>query len=55
MKTVLSIIALIFMPTLAWAHPGHGGIGLFHHLFDLLPIIAVIILVAGVYVWKRKQ
>ncbi|MEC4725381.1 hypothetical protein HWQ46_07460 [Shewanella sp. D64] len=55
MRKLTSLIALTFIPSLAWAHPGHDGIGLFHHMFDLLPIVAVIILVAGVYIWKRKQ
>lgn len=55
MKFVLSIFTLLYMPTIAWAHTGHDGIGLFHHLFDILPIIAVVILVAGAYIWKRKH
>ncbi|EDQ00393.1 hypothetical protein KT99_11098 [Shewanella benthica KT99] len=55
MKTVLSMMALVAMPSMAWAHSGHNGIGLFHHLQDLLPIVAAIFIVAAYMLWKKHR
>ncbi len=54
MKKALLLLASL-LPAAAWAHPGHNGIGLFHHLNDLLPIIALVIIVAGVMLWKKRS
>jgi len=55
MKKVLSMIALLAMPTMAMAHSGHEGVGMFHHMFDILPLVAVVIIAAGAFVWKKNQ
>ncbi|WP_394129458.1 hypothetical protein [Shewanella maritima] len=54
MKKALSVIALAAAPSLAMAHEGHGGIGLFHHLSDLVPAIALVA-VAAFIIWKRTR
>ncbi|WP_299794304.1 hypothetical protein [uncultured Shewanella sp.] len=55
MKNVLSMIALLAMPSMAMAHEGHNGVGLFHHMFDILPFVAVVIIAAGAFIWKKNQ
>lgn len=55
MKKIVSALTLMTIPSIALAHPGHGGIGLLHHLYDLLPFVAVVILAGGLYMWKRKH
>ncbi|QYJ87642.1 hypothetical protein K0I73_08130 [Shewanella mesophila] len=52
-RALLLLVSLL--PAAAWAHPGHQGIGLFHHLNDLLPIVALVIIVAGIMVWKKRN
>ncbi|GIU23106.1 hypothetical protein [Shewanella colwelliana] len=54
MNKAIALLASL-LPAAAWAHPGHHGIGLFHHLNDLLPIVAVVILVAGIMIWKKRH
>ncbi|QYK02971.1 hypothetical protein [Shewanella psychrotolerans] len=54
MNRALLLLASL-LPAAAWAHPGHHGIGLFHHLNDLLPIIALVIIVAGIMAWKKRH
>lgn len=54
MKKTFTLLATL-IPSAAWAHPGHEGVGIFHHMFDLLPIIAVIILAAAIVIWKKRH
>lgn len=55
MKKMLACIALLSAPSMALAHTGHAGVGLFHHMFDILPFVAVVIIAAGAYLWKRNN
>ncbi|WP_372870615.1 hypothetical protein [Shewanella sp.] len=52
MKSVLPLLLLV--PATAMAHEGHGGVGLFHHLMDLLPAIALVA-IAGTWWWARGR
>ena len=54
MKTKLSALLLAVSPSLAFAHEGHGGIGLFHHISEVMPAIALIAIVAFVVYKKTK-
>ncbi|MFC3185918.1 hypothetical protein ACFOD0_03320 [Shewanella intestini] len=54
MKKLISLSALAATPTLALAHEGHGGVGLFHHMVDLVPAIALVAVV-GFIIWKRTR
>ncbi|MCG9696454.1 hypothetical protein [Shewanella sp. Isolate11] len=54
MKKALLILASL-LPASVWAHPGHHGVGLFHHMNDILPIIALVIIVAGIMLWKKRN
>lgn len=50
------LFAMLFtlLPALAWAHPGHGGVGLFHHLLDLAPAVILVALIAWAGIWAKK-
>ncbi|MCL1046811.1 hypothetical protein Q4601_12945 [Shewanella sp. 1_MG-2023] len=50
------LIALLFAtaPTAVFAHEGHGGMGLFHHLYELAPAITLVAIVAFVIYQKTK-
>ncbi|WP_169628052.1 hypothetical protein [Ferrimonas senticii] len=50
MHNKIVTLALATAPSLALAHPGHGGMGLFHHAADLLPWV-VAIAVAAIGWW----
>ncbi|MGK0409397.1 MAG: hypothetical protein ACJASB_001553 [Shewanella psychromarinicola] len=54
MKYLSIAFILATMPTIAMAHEGHGGVGLFHHLAQLSPAIMLVAIVAFVY-WKRTK
>ena len=54
MKYLSIAVFLATMPSLAMAHEGHGGVGLFHHLMDLAPAIALVAIGALIY-WKRSK
>ncbi len=54
MKKALFVLASL-LPSIAFAHPGHDGVGLFHHMNDILPILALIIIVAGLIIWKKRS
>ncbi|GGQ07248.1 hypothetical protein [Shewanella litoralis] len=54
MKYLSLAFILAATPSLALAHEGHGGVGLFHHLMDLSPAIALVAIVAFIY-WKRSK
>ncbi|MBY6094634.1 hypothetical protein [Ferrimonas balearica] len=42
---------LALLPSIGYAHPGHGGLGLFHHAWDLLLMLLVV--AALVFGWQR--
>ncbi|WP_165399023.1 MULTISPECIES: hypothetical protein [Shewanella] len=48
------VAASLFVPCAAFAHEGHGGIGLFHHMYDLLPVVGAVIIVAGLWLAKKR-
>ncbi|MGX9460950.1 hypothetical protein ACWXWU_06840 [Shewanella sp. A14] len=54
MKYLSLAFILATIPSLAMAHEGHGGVGLFHHLYELTPAIALVAIVAFIY-WKRSK
>lgn len=54
MRNTIAALALASTPTLAFAHEGHGAVGLFHHLMDLAPAIALVG-VAAFIIWKRAN
>lgn len=51
------LFAMLFtlLPALALAHPGHGGVGLFHHLLDLAPAIILVALIAWAGIWVKNR
>ncbi|WP_175609522.1 hypothetical protein [Shewanella sp. UCD-KL21] len=54
MKTKLTAMLMAASPTLALAHEGHGAVGLFHHLYELAPAIALVAIVALVIYNKTR-
>lgn len=52
-RALLLLVSLL--PAAAWAHGGHSGFGLFHHIYDLLPLVAIVIIVAGIMMWKKRH
>ncbi len=54
MKTKLALLAAL-APSLAHAHAGHGGFGLFHHALDLvLMLVVVAALMVGWQHYNRR-
>ncbi|MBY5921607.1 hypothetical protein [Ferrimonas balearica] len=52
-KRIAMLAALA--PSLAYAHPGHGGLGIFHHAWDVVVMLVVVAaLVAGWQLYKRR-
>ncbi|WP_394202002.1 hypothetical protein [Shewanella waksmanii] len=49
----LSLIVAAMFSSAAVAHPGHDGVGLFHHMQDILPIVLAVIIVGGYMLWKK--
>lgn len=51
------LFAMFFalLPGLAWAHPGHDGVGLFHHMLDLVPAIILVALLACAGIWAKNR
>ncbi|WP_169732706.1 MULTISPECIES: hypothetical protein [Shewanella] len=49
----LSLLLATMLPGVALAHPGHDGVGLFHHMQDILPIVLAVIIVGGYMLWKK--
>ncbi len=54
LKTALSTLVLAAMSTAAWAHPGHGAEGLYHHLADLLALGAIAVVFATVLTGRKS-
>ncbi len=55
MKKLLPTLIMLLIPAVSWAHPGHGSIGLFHHLSDVTPLILLAIIVACGAAWIRSK
>ncbi|MBY5921235.1 hypothetical protein [Ferrimonas balearica] len=54
MKNRIALL-LGLLPSLAYAHPGHGGLGLFHHAWDvMLMLLVAVALVIGWQRFKRR-
>lgn len=54
MKLLLVLLCML-VPSMAWAHPGHGGVGLFHHLLDLAPAVILVALIAWAGIWAKIE
>ncbi|MGL4937259.1 hypothetical protein [Shewanella sp.] len=52
---LLLVLLVSLLPTMVWAHEGHGGVGLFHHLLDLLPAIILVALIAVAGIWAKNR
>ena len=55
MKNLLPTLIMLLIPSVSWAHPGHGAVGLFHHLSDVAPLILLAAIVAGYAIWVRSK
>ena len=55
MKKFLPLLITLLIPSVTWAHPGHGSVGLFHHLSDVAPFILLAVLIAGGAIWARSR
>lgn len=55
MKSLLPTLIMLLIPSVSWAHPGHGAVGLFHHLSDVAPLILLAAIVAGYAIWVRSK
>ncbi|MBW3139669.1 hypothetical protein [Ferrimonas balearica] len=54
MKKPIALLTAL-APSLAYAHPGHGGLGLFHHAWDvMLMVVVAAALYAGWHLYKRR-
>ncbi|MGL4612916.1 MAG: hypothetical protein ACRCVV_03260 [Shewanella sp.] len=51
----LFVLLVSLLPSMVWAHEGHGGVGLFHHLLDLMPAIILVALIAVAGVWAKNR
>ena len=54
MKLLLVLLCML-VPSMAWAHPGHCGVGLFHHLLDLAPAVILVALIAWAGIWAKNR
>ncbi|MGL4835542.1 MAG: hypothetical protein ACRCXH_14115, partial [Shewanella sp.] len=52
---LLLVLLVSLLPTMVWAHEGHGGVGFFHHLLELLPAIILVALIAVAGVWAKNR
>ncbi|MGL5046381.1 MAG: hypothetical protein ACRC6S_02060 [Shewanella sp.] len=52
---ILLVLLCMLVPSMAWAHIGHGGVGLFHHLLELAPAIILVALIACVGIWAKNR
>lgn len=52
---ILLILLCALVPSMVWAHPGHGGVGLFHHLLDLAPAVILVALIVWAGMWAKNR
>lgn len=55
MSRFLILATALLTPTLAFAHDGHGGVGLFHHFMDLAPALALLVVIAAGVMWVKNR
>ncbi|WOT06410.1 hypothetical protein [Shewanella youngdeokensis] len=55
MSKFLLLATTLLTPTLAFAHEGHGGIGLFHHFMDMAPALALVAVIGAGVVWAKNH
>ncbi|QSX31300.1 MULTISPECIES: hypothetical protein [Shewanella] len=49
------LLILCLLPSLALAHEGHGGVGLFHHLLELWPVVLLPALMTAWWLKRRDR
>ncbi|WP_162928506.1 hypothetical protein [Shewanella japonica] len=54
MKTKIAAVLMAITPSLVMAHEGHGGVGLFHHMYEVVPAIVLVAIVAFIFYKKSK-
>ncbi|MCK8045963.1 hypothetical protein MSG37_13830 [Shewanella sp. 1CM18E] len=55
MRKLLLLGTILLSPAVAFAHEGHGGVGLFHHFVDLAPALALLAVIGVGFVWVKKR
>ncbi|MCL1059088.1 hypothetical protein L2729_14000 [Shewanella gelidimarina] len=55
MSKFLILTLSLLTPTLAFAHEGHGGVGLFHHFMNMAPALALLVVIAAGIMWVKKH
>lgn len=55
MSKFLILTLTLLTPTLAFAHSGHGGVGLFHHFIDLAPALVLLVVIAAGIMWVKNN
>jgi hypothetical protein len=53
LKPALATLVLAAASTAAWAHPGHGAEGLYHHLVDLLALGVIGFILAALWAGRK--
>ncbi|SHH74299.1 hypothetical protein [Ferrimonas marina] len=53
MKRGMYLLAMF--PGLAMAHPGHGGLGHFHHAWDVLLMMVVVGVIGAGLAWHKRR
>jgi hypothetical protein len=44
----------LFAPAVL-AHSGHGGVGLFHHFPQFMPLLLLLVCLCGGYLWLKRR
>lgn len=55
MKRFLPLLMILLLPSVAMAHAGHGGLGVFHHFIDMAPALTLLVLAIGGAIWINKR
>ncbi|MGS0679816.1 hypothetical protein ACVBIL_01525 [Shewanella sp. 125m-7] len=55
MRKLLLLNIMLLLPSVAFAHDGHGGVGLFHHFLELVPVLGLLAVVAAGVIWVKKR
>ncbi|WP_174208622.1 hypothetical protein [Shewanella halifaxensis] len=55
MRKLLLLITILLSPSIALAHEGHGGVGLFHHFVDLAPALGLLVVIAAGLMWVKNR
>jgi hypothetical protein len=54
LTTALATLSLAAFATAAWGHPGHGAIGPYHHLADVLALGGIAVVFALVLAGRKS-